>query len=591
MKSLTRLTAAPLLCLLSACGSATAGSADSNESVAAPITSNSVGATPIADPSAYKIGTVLNSVLYYDGGRPFMNLVYGGATVMASSGAPSDIPSEYLDANGWVKALPAGYRALRQISIPVAGGDFICRYQGNGSLQVNGGTNVSSSAGQTRFTYPVGYPGRHWLTIQWEVDPSNYIRNIDCREANASATDVFAQEYLTALRGFNTARFIKWQPAVEANTKVTWATRNKPGDADYVRNDGVPVEVMVQLAAQAGADPWFNIPWNADDDYITRFATYVRDNLPADRKVYVENSNEVWNWAYPVTAQALKEGKDENLPGETGGDFQIIIERYAEKTQHVMDIWSNVFAGQTNRLVRVAAFQNVQPFYSEMLLTFKDTYKHVDALATAPYFGFGPNDYPNLTVDLAFSTALPNAISDTLKHAAQNKQIATKYGLRYVTYEGGQGIELPNNVPLLEQIERDPRMYDMYKSYITQWQSQMGDLLQLMQFVGPITQWGAWGMAEYAGQPLDQTPKMRAVREFLGTATATSTTTTTQVCVDGSIIPVTSTCPTPTTSTGSTSDVVTTPTDSTSGGTTTGKSKGVGKGTGRGSGKGNVAVA
>ena len=300
---------------------------------------------------------------------------------------------------------------------------------------------------------------------------------------------------------------------------------------------------MVDLANQVGASPWFNMPWNADDDYITKFATYVRDHLASDKPVYVETSNEVWNPGYWVYKQAAAEGQQEGLPSSYGGEFQLALERYAEKTQHVMQIWSTVFAGQTSRLVRVAAFQNAQPGYGEMMLKFNNTYQFVDAYATAPYFTFQGTDYTGQSLDDIMNTAIPANMSWTLARAAENKQIAQKYNLRYVTYEAGQHVVLPNNVDLLKQIERDPRMYDLYKSYINTWQSQFGDLMTLFAMTGPISGYGAWGMTEYNGQPIDQTPKLRAVRDFLGISTSTSTTTTTQVCPDGSVIPLTSTCP------------------------------------------------
>jgi len=73
-------------------------------------------------------------------------------------------------------------------------------------------------------------------------------------------------------------------------------------------------------------------------------------------------------------------------------------------------------------------------------------------------------------------------------------------------------------------IERDPRMYDLYKSYISTWQSQFGDLMTLFAMTGPISNYGGWGMTEYNGQPIDQAPKLRAVRDFLGITVASNDT-------------------------------------------------------------------
>jgi len=173
------------------------------------------------------------------------------------------------------------------------------------------------------------------------------------------------------------------------------------------------------------------------------------------------------------------------------------------------------------------------------------------------------------------TTFLPGEITSQLNFAVQQKAVAQKYNLRYVTYEAGEGVILANNVPLLQQIERDPRMYDLYKSFISQWQSQIGDTLTLFTLHAPITQYGGFGMFEYIGQPLSQAPKMQAVREFLGVSTTTAstdptpTTSPTITCPDGTVVLSTTTCPTPTT----------TSTGPTSPGKRTGSTKGGGKGT------------
>jgi len=66
---------------------------------------------------------------------------------------------------------------------------------------------------------------------------------------------------------------------------------------------------------------------------------------------------------------------------------------------------------------------------------------------------------------------------------------------------------------LLQAIERDERMYALYKRYLDNWRVNIGDMLTFYNSTGPINKFGAWGLVEYAGQPLSQAPKMRAVLE------------------------------------------------------------------------------
>jgi len=500
MVSLRIARAAAVVCLVSACGGA------HSSDLVVPRTA---------------IGVNVNTIAYWDGSRPFENLIYGSHWQMEGPAGWEEVPPARLDANGWVKSLPTGYRAARVLSVPASSAEIVCRWQGNDHNSMRVGSDAVTSdvvrkAGskELRFHYSSSYPktaASAFLTF--DVDPSNHVRNIDCRDAATAAAETFDPTFVGTVQGFRVVRFMKWQTAVEENRRVTWATRNKLGDGSYWMNDGVPIEEMVALANRVGADPWFAMPWNADDEYITRFATYVRDNLTPGRRVYVEVSNEVWNAGYPVQRQAQEEGAAEGLDPRYSAYGQAMY-RYAEKTQRVMGIWSVVFGQQMNRLVRVASTQNVSPFWSDQILGYRNTAQFVDALATAPYWSFLDSDYNGQSVDQIMAKVLPTKISETLNWAVQQKAVARKYGKRYIAYEGGQHVWLNRNRALVGQIERDPRMIGLYASYLNRWNSSIGDTLTLFALTGPTDKAG-FGLVEYAGQPLERSPKMRAVRRFM----------------------------------------------------------------------------
>lgn len=63
-------------------------------------------------------------------------------------------------------------------------------------------------------------------------------------------------------------------------------------------SSGVPIELCVQLAAEVGAHPWFNIPrfaCEAATDYTASLATYCRDNGPSWMIPRYETPNETFN--------------------------------------------------------------------------------------------------------------------------------------------------------------------------------------------------------------------------------------------------------------------------------------------------------
>jgi hypothetical protein len=471
-----------------------------------------------ANAKPFTLGINVSPFGPYEGTGPFRNLIYGSSWQIKNAGGGSEeVPAASLDSGGWVKSAPHDGRVVRALAVPFGTGQFICRYKGSGSLDVSGSavSSVSKSAGETRFTL-TNSPGEPRVAdLVYSVNTADYIRNVDCRAAGASPTETFTPEFMSALSGFGTIRLMKWQTATEGNWPVTWAKRNKPGDSDYLKNDGVPVELLVEAANRADADLWVTIPWNADDEYVRNFATAVRDKLAAGHTVYVEVSNEVWNGGYPVARQAAEEAKSEGLPPASGAGAPGALERYAEKTKLVMAIWSRVFAGRQERLVRVASLQHVASYFSELLLKYADLHSSIDALATAPYFGFEITEAMSLDQIMA---ALPGAAATAVDQGVQQKAIAQKYGLRYLTYEAGQTVVLPKNVPLAQQVERDPRMYDVYRQFIASWRAKVGDQLNLFALSGQIGRYGGWGLVEYFGQPQSQAPKMRAARDFMRTS-------------------------------------------------------------------------
>ena len=391
-----------------------------------------------------------------------------------------------------------------------------CTWQGKGKLAPGGAASgVSQSANRVDFDWAAANGPKAqgtWLALT-VTDPTDPVRAIDCREKPAAATAVFSPAFLESLAGYKLVRFLDWQSA-NANAPVTWASRTTLATQYQGGTKGVAVEYMVALANQAGVDPWFTMPWNADDDYIRRFAEYVRDNLAPGRTAYVEMSNEVWNYGFRVTHQAQAEGLAEGLSANPG---EAMLRRYAEKSTQMHKIWTDVFKANPARLVRVVSTQAVNSWGAETVLSFRDTAQYTDALATAPYFGWGLFDgsragWTNLDQIFAWLDA---DIDASIAKAVETKAIATRFGKRSIAYEGGQHVVNSGNIALLESIQRDPRMYGLYKKYLGSWQTQIGDTMTLFNSTSPISQYGAWGLREYAGQSLAATPKRRAALDYI----------------------------------------------------------------------------
>ena len=455
------------------------------------------------------IGVSVTQPTYYGNGRSLANLA-AASNWLALNHEP--LPPDQIDTQGNIKRLAPGTSLMRVLTLPnVADKNptVRCTWAGKGVLKVGGrrvqGVRYDAKGLSFALNNDQGLTGSASLTLT-DVDPTDPVRNVDCRETSMPAAARFDRSYLETVQGFKIIRFMDWQNTNE-NAPVTWQTRHLPGAIDTIHNDGVPIEDMIEFANRAGADPWFNMPWNADDEYYEHFARMVHASVPADRTVYVEMGNELWNHSFKASQQAMKEGVAANLAADpnTAGLF-----RYAQRLAHVMDIWSRVFADRPSRLVRVAACQNGDGC-AKIVMGYKDTPRHVDALSTAPYFGGKLSLMTFANVDDLYAH-MDQEIDRVLKMALQAKAVASEYGKRYIAYEGGQALTF-KDLTFEQQAERDARMYDAYRKYIRFWRDQIGDVLMLWCSSGAISRYGGWGLVEYVGQPLSEAPKMRAVRD------------------------------------------------------------------------------
>jgi hypothetical protein len=53
--------------------------------------------------------------------------------------------------------------------------------------------------------------------------------------------------------------------------------------------------LLAKIVKRSGRNAWINIPHMASDDYVTKLASFLKSNIPLNRIIYIEYSNEVWN--------------------------------------------------------------------------------------------------------------------------------------------------------------------------------------------------------------------------------------------------------------------------------------------------------
>ena len=434
------------------------------------------------------------------------------------------------DANGWVKSLGSGKWAgtlmARGINGRYPAGKYLVLYDGEGTFEIKfDATVIESSPG--RMVLDVNPSNDGILLRILTTNPSNYIRNIRVIMPgywNRYETQTFHPLFLQALSPFKVIRFMDWQ---KTNfSKVTsWTARTTPNTYTQTTPQGAALEYMIELCNFLGADPWFCMPDQADDAYITNFATLVRDTLDPSLRVYIEFSNEIWNSGFSQGLRVQADGvaKWPSLNNDTG-KFEARMRMYSERAVNAFDIWETVFGG-TTRLVRVIASQHANNWTATKALEWNNANLKTDALATAPYWGNelgNPNkgfNTPGMTVDqiLDFCEA---DIQTERERTQVNRTVANTFGVDLITYEGGQHLAgigtWQDNATITSKFlaaNRHPRMQQLYKTYLDDWKTDGGGLFMAFTLMGSYTKFGSWGLLEWTDQSYLLAPKYLGVVE------------------------------------------------------------------------------
>lgn len=516
---------------------------------------------PIIPPAQVRplIGVNVNELHYEDASFPFIDLFRQSAPFKDNVLEMPDADKVEYDPQGWPLRLNGAKIATKFIGKMPADalveGDYVVLYDGTGVLSYGHGVEaVSQSPNRDLIRLHKGEDGEINASLVIEsMEEADPIRNIHILPPGGICQDnpyqrVFAQadcasgaaylpfelyytsirftpEYLNYLKDFSTIRFMAMS-GITRNPESHWPERPNLQEATWGGGygaRGAPLEIQVDLANRMQADAWFNLPHAADDDYIRNFATYVRDHLHPQARVYVEYTNEVWNTSFSHSEYTQKKGIEAGFSiNSVEAGYQYYIKRAGE----VFAIWEQVFGGR-ERFTRVIGSWDTRPDISKKFLGEYGGAQIADAMAIAPYFGGNTKGYRESTTvdqifDLTTSKDSFRSLPQVLDHVHEQVEITHSYGLKLIAYEGGQGLvdwvmreptQHPN--PLFFAANRDPRMGELYTQMLTGWKEAGGDLF--MAFSSPRTcQWfGCWGLKEHIRQPRETAYKYNAVLNFI----------------------------------------------------------------------------
>ena len=441
-----------------------------------------------------------------------------------------------LDANGWPLAIPFsadGAEHYVHTLLPLYGpGSYTVRFQGTGRVELiapnGGGRHIIEATGGTTTRIFEFHPslGDNILFLEVRTsspdDPLRHIEVIAPGQDHNLSSEPFHPDFIASLAPYRNLRFMDWQHT-NNNDLQRWGDRTTVGSYTQTLPAGAAHEFLIALANQTDKDPWICLPHGADDDYVRRTARLYRDTLDPHLELYVEYSNETWNFMFTQTDYVQDRGAALGLDASRWTAGQKFV---ARRSAEIFRIFAEEYgAAQRHRFVAVLATQAANAGLSaERLDAFQDpsvnpTGEHPDALAIAPYFGvnYEPGT-PVPTAEQVATTLSTASIAEAFDSTRAQAAVADAHGLRLVCYEGGQHfvgiLGAESNSALntaLHAGNRDPRMEDRYREYLAGLEQLGVDLFVNFTHVGEWSQYGSWGVLEYQQQPPSAAPKWRAL--------------------------------------------------------------------------------
>jgi fibronectin type 3 domain-containing protein len=307
--------------------------------------------------------------------------------------------------------------------------------------------------------------------------------------------------------------------------ELNWADRSLPSDAYWPlpsKNQGakrgleVPWEYYILLCNTFNMDLWLNVPVSATDDYILQLAQLIRNGnqftrgLRPNLKIYVEYSNEVWNWGFSQATYNSIKAAQEGLSDTPDSSKE--LKRYVKRTFEISNLFRQIYGDAAiNTVVRpIAVWQYNHPI--DMQRTLEWAQERFRAPANHFIYGIGQAAYldpiDRSSIDTIFDTFYTQMGQMRMRFVSW-QAVAAYFGLQQVAYEGGPSL----NAGLEADASRDPRIADVIRRYYLEDYFAAGADATAFFAMGPgyPSPWGDWYLFEDYAR-MSEHPKFQGAR-------------------------------------------------------------------------------
>lgn len=200
---------------------------------------------------------------------------------------------------------------------------------------------------------------------------------------------VYCTDFIQSLQPYTVLRD---GTSINGNMEGGWTSRLLPSYHTAVRrSSSMAWEDLVMLSNESGKDLYILIPMKASDNYITNLAKLIKygsdgvnpynapqadpvyPGLNPNLRVYVEWSNEIWNWSFTQAQQGVQLAKDAverdtpngriiNYDGKApNGNYQRWTALRTVQTSNIFRaVWGDAAMGNTVRVLLEYQYDNEQ---------------------------------------------------------------------------------------------------------------------------------------------------------------------------------------------------------------------------------------
>ena len=436
---------------------------------------------PDSTPSGFSIGMNLSKPLYFGTSFPFDNFMKNAKMWVPTHQGKgwNEGPELNLTADGYPILEDPTHRASTIIfrnGSHYPTGAYDLSWTGSGDIYISGNIEIISST-TNNVVFDVLSVSDSGLLIRINrSDPQNPVRDMILLHESYKPSE----EYHKLLEPFSTVRLNSWM--LRDNDIIVRSPQFTYGDT------AVPLDVSIKKFHDK--DIWANIPLNIKEGD----PEYIRESLKDFKNaLYVETTNEWWNWIFPQAHTIDKAATAAGISRE-----EMYVKLAAENIEWLRSAHSNV--------VGVCGLQFGATGLSTRTIEHALKTEQFDAFAVAPYFG---NSIKSIADDI--EEVIMDEIDRTIKPKLEYYKdiIGDK---RLIAYEGGPHMIAPTNedVDTFAEYNRSESMAKVYKHFLEMWKDTVGDLFCHFEDIGRYSKSGFWGGLEYQynNEPL---PKWQAL--------------------------------------------------------------------------------